>query len=100
MRPSVGVQAGEIEIGRLIHVAAILRPQGKVFGEGVVSAGAINERALGFPRCTRKTAAGIAGRIKHEGSAAGKSVRLQPEQAGQFHHSFAGDLVNVGLHTP
>src|ERR1700733_7034083 len=65
--------------------------------ESVLCAYAVHECPFGFQCRTRETAPGIAGWIKHKGSASSQRVRLQPGKSRQFDYRFAGDLVDVGL---
>ena len=98
MRPVVWVQAGNIEIGSLIHEAPILSAQSPVVCQEIVGAGAIEECAPGLRRCAYHSSASVVGRIKNQNATAGKDKWPKTAEIRHCRDSCASDFMNVGLH--
>ena len=75
MRPSVRLQAGEIEVWRLVHIPSVLCSQRDVSREGIIGAAAIHECSFGLKRCTGKITC-TAGGIKNQRSTSAQHVGL------------------------
>ncbi len=99
MRPSVCLQAGEVEVWRFVNVPAIFRPQRYVSCEGIVGATPINECSPSLKRCTGEIA-GVAGRIKYQRSAAAQHIGLQSGNGWKLHDGRTSECVNVGFDAP
>ena len=91
------VQRGELEVGPVVNVSAILGAKRDVFHQREVCSASVYKCSPRLLESSGNGLARIVGRIKDERASPGQSIRVDPGTAREGHNECSSSLVHIGL---